>query len=123
MPDDAPEEEPEIEKPRFLLPEGCKDLIDVIRLQQQREEHAEAERACFSISVTDASPEQPLPKSVRLPDSVTVGDLASALHLKPFKVICSLMELNVFASLNTKIDYRTARTVCLHYGVTAHRVA
>jgi hypothetical protein len=33
--------QPESEKPRFLLPEGCKDLIDVIRLQQKAEEETE----------------------------------------------------------------------------------
>ncbi len=29
------------EKPRFLLPNGCKDLIDLIRLQQKAEEETE----------------------------------------------------------------------------------
>jgi len=33
-PEDTPD--PDSEKPRFLLPEGCKDLIDALRVQQQK---------------------------------------------------------------------------------------
>jgi hypothetical protein len=118
MDEDTPQPEPE--KPRFLLPDGCKDLIDALRLQQQS---AEAELSEVDISTrADATP-QPLPASVALPDPVIVRDLASALHLKPFQVVGSLMQFNVFASLNTALDFNTASTLCSHYGVAATKVA
>src|SRR5882757_732208 len=101
----------ESEKPRFLLPDGCKDLIDALRLQGKLPPEAPA-RA--SLKPVDANQSQPpsveirltgivgltagspknLPASVTLSDPITVRELATALHLKPFHVIGSLMELN-----------------------------
>ena len=72
MDEDHPQ--PESEKPRFLLPDGCKDLIDALRLQQQIDE---------TDSFYDTPPTStnlPLPISVALPDLVIVSDLASALR-------------------------------------------
>ncbi len=111
MDEDAPQPEPE--KPRFLLPEGCKDLVDALRLQQQIKETGS----------TSAEPPQPLPKSVALPDPVSVRDLASALHRRPFEVIGSLMEFNLFCSLNTQLDFQAASALCLSYGVAATKIA
>ena len=120
MEEDNPQKEPE--KPRFLLlPDGCKDLIDALRLQQQQ---AEAPELAYPIvSFSPVEPPQELPASVMLPDPVSIRDLALALHLKPYKVVGSLIRLNVFASLNTEIDFNTASTVCSHYGVAATKVA
>jgi hypothetical protein len=116
MDEDMPQQEPE--KPRFQLPDGCKELIDELRLQQQT---AEAESSQGSSSSSPDSP-QPLPTSVALPDPVAVRDLASALHLKPFEVIGLLMQFNVFSSLNTQLDFDTASALCTHYGVAATKV-
>jgi hypothetical protein len=119
MDEDTPQPEPE--KPRFLLPDGCKDLIDALRLQQQQPEEAELPEPGISTPADDTP--QPLPASVALPDPVIVRDLAFALHLKPFQVVGSLMQFNVFASLNTALDFNTASTLCSHYGVAATKVA
>lgn len=120
MDEDNPQQESE--KPRFLLlPDGCKDLIDSLRLQQQQAEASEL--AYPIISFSPAEPPQELPASVTLPDPVSIRDLALALHLKPYKVVGSLIRLNVFASLNSEIDFYTASTVCSHYGVAATKVA
>ena len=61
-------------KPRFLLPDGCKDLIDVIRLQEAGKEQEES--------------------VVTLPDPVVLSDLAKALHLESSQVVASLLNLN-----------------------------
>ncbi|MEP6667991.1 MAG: hypothetical protein ABJF10_02495 [Chthoniobacter sp.] len=92
-PEDDPQPEPE--KPRFLLPDGCKDLIDVLR---QREKQ---------------------PPSVTIPDPITVRELAATLHLKPFQLIGSLMELNVFATINAPLQFGVAAKLCARYGVVA----
>jgi hypothetical protein len=54
-----------------------------------------------------------------LPDPVPVRELASALHLSPFKVVASLMEMNLFCSVKTQLDFDTAAEVCATYGVAA----
>ncbi len=119
MDEDTPHQEHE--KPRFLLlPDGCKDLIDALRLQQKQGEASEL--ADPDVSLSAAEPPQELPSSVTLPDPVSIRDLASALHLKPYKVVCSLIRLKIFASLNAKLDFNTASTVCSHYGVAATKV-
>jgi hypothetical protein len=113
MNDDTPLPEPE--KPRFLLPEGCKDLIDVLRLQQRAAEEEPMDRA-------SADMPQPLPASVALPDPVVVRDLARALRLRPFQVISRLMELGVFASINGKLDFKTASALCARLGIIATKL-
>jgi hypothetical protein len=117
MDEDTPQ--PESEKPRFLLPDGCKDLIDALRIQQQTDEAESLPEA--PAPSTDLP--QPLPTSVALPNPVIVRDLASALHLKPFEIIGSLMRLKVFLSLGDRLDFDTASALCSHYGVTATKVA
>ena len=116
MDEDMPQPEPE--KPRFLLPDGCKDLIDALRLQRQIDGAESSQDGPSSTQLP-----QLLPTSVALPDPVVVRDLASALHLKPYQVIGSLMQFNVFASFNTELDFDTASKLCSYYGVAATKVA
>jgi hypothetical protein len=117
MSDDPPQSEPE--KPRFLLPDGCSDLIDALRFYRQIDE-AEPSQSAPPPS-TDLP--QSLPKSVALPDPVDIRELASALHIKPFQVIGSLMQLDIYCSLNAPLDFDTATSVCANYGVVATKVA
>jgi hypothetical protein len=61
--------------------------------------------------------------AIVIPDPVIVRELASVLRVKPFELISSLMELNVFASIHSAIPFETAASVCAHYGIVAQRVA
>jgi len=102
-----PEDDPqEPEKPRFLLPDGCKDLVDALRLQGKQ-----------------AAPYLLPSGAMVIPDPVIVRDLAAALRVKPFELIGSLMELNVFVSINSSIRFATAAAVCARYGVVAQKAA
>jgi len=92
-PDEEDEPTPEEEKQRFLLPGGAKNIGDVI-----------------------------LPKSVSVPDPISVGDLAVALHMKPFILVAALMDLNIFASLKTALDFDTVSSFCSRHGVVAHKI-
>ena len=92
-PDGNDDPAPEEEKPRYLLPGGTKDLGDVL-----------------------------FPKSVSVPDPISVGDLAVALHMKPFILVAALMDLNIFASLSTALDFDTVSTFCSRHGVVAHKI-
>jgi hypothetical protein len=102
-----PEDDPqEPEKPRFLLPDGCKDLVDALRLQEKQ-----------------AAPYMLPSGAIVIPDPVIVRELAWVLRVKPFELIGALMELNVFASINSSIPFATAAAVCARYGIVAQRVA
>jgi len=105
------------EKPRYLLPEGCKDLNDVVLLQER----------AFALSEVEEMPASPpsheVPFCITIPESVAVGDLAGLLHLKPYKLISALIEFQVFASLKSEVTFETASMVCAHLGVAVKRAA
>jgi hypothetical protein len=67
-----------------LLPEGCKDLVDVLRLEQ--EQIAAEQDPSDELSPEAVAPPQ-FPTTVSITDPVTVRDLAVALHVKPYFVI------------------------------------
>lgn len=75
------ESEPAPEKPRYLLPDGCKDLYDVIRLQLTQGQKSERDPS-FGAWQLPKYP-QGSPSHVNLPDPVTVRALAEAIHLAP----------------------------------------
>jgi hypothetical protein len=110
------ESEPISERQRFLLPDGCKDLYDVIKkrstpLNFSVPDHLSAQSKTFI----------GIPKKVALPDPVTVRQLAEAIHIKPFYLIGALLTFNVFASVNTSLALSSAKRLCALYGVEATR--
>jgi hypothetical protein len=52
---------------------------------------------------------------------VVVRDLASAIHVKPFKVIADLMELKIFKFPHDTVDFQTAAIVARKHGYRAER--
>ncbi|WP_395741336.1 hypothetical protein [Prosthecobacter sp.] len=123
------------EKPRYLLPEGCKDLYDVIRQQERAAADRAARRKAGLMHAelitnwlqkhAPAPPFEslpPMPDSVLLPDSLTVGDLAALLHLKNYKLISILIQMQTFASASSEIGFPLACAVCRHLGVEVKRM-
>ena len=53
---------------------------------------------------------------IKLPSSLTVRDLATALHASPITVIKTLMANGVMASINQMIDFETAEIVATEMG-------
>ncbi len=53
---------------------------------------------------------------IKLPSSLTVRDLATALHASPITVIKTLMANGVMASINQTIDFETAEIVATEMG-------
>jgi hypothetical protein len=106
--------ESEPEKPRYLLPDGCKGLIDVIRLQQKDDDEDLVSGILIGSEELSGDP----PESIELPEFVTVRDLATALHTQAFLVVKVLMQHGFFKNVNSQIDFITASLVCTHYGVT-----
>ena len=117
--DDKPPEE----KPRYLLPDGCKDLIDALHLQRQPPNSGPAAAPGDPPPMPiPFSPPGGLPKSISIPDPVILRDLATTLHTKSHVIIHALMYQNVFATAQTEIDFPTAAALCSRLGVVAHKV-
>ena len=70
--------------------------------------------------VEDGPPEDP-GKTIYLPEVLTVRDLASAMGLKPFRVVAELLALEQFKSADDEIDFRTASVVARKHGYRAER--
>jgi translation initiation factor IF-2 len=60
-------------------------------------------------------------KTVYLLDTMEVRELASALGMKPFKVIADLLALGQFRRPDETIDFATASEVARKHGYRAER--
>ncbi len=102
----------------YLLPKGCKDLIDVINLQEKLQKE-------IFLRPATAPPSQPpvMKGDLLVSDHTTVRELAVLLGQKPFKIIADLMELGVFANVNQPLDFEAISQVASRYGYVAKRSA
>ena len=60
-------------------------------------------------------------KIVYLLDPMVVKDLASALQLKPFRVVADLMEMKLFKFPGDSVDFETASLIARKHGCRAKR--
>jgi len=102
----------------YLLPEGCKDLIDVQKLEAQKK------------ALERPTPKPPVPRplppvvgEVIIPPHTTVLQLASILSRKPFQIIADLMEIGVIANVDHELDFDTIAKITRRNGYTAKNAA
>src|ERR1035441_7635392 len=99
----------------YLLPKGCKDLIDVLNLQKSA-------KLQWPWQVAQPSTElPPVAGAIVVREGISVGEFAALLGQKPFNIIADLMELGVFASLKQVVDFETMRRLARKYGYEAKR--
>lgn len=130
-------------KRSYLLPPGCKDLIDLLRLEEQKKHSPFKLQTLPTGTVYIPStqefvgpwtlkknkpkePETGEPKTetstseVTIPQhGVLVMELAKLAGQKPFKVIADLMEIGVFANVKQKVGFDAAARVLKKYGINA----
>lgn len=100
----------------YLLPEGCKDLIDVLKPKVPHK----------PITVIPFTPSAPLPPIVgvlTVGERMTIRELAALLKQKPLRIIGDLMELHVIAGLDQPIPFEVIAQVVRRYGYTAKNAA
>jgi len=122
----------------FLLPTGCKDLIDVLKLRpQQRSEprpvlppdELDLEPQLGKFQPTQPPPKQlfsPLPPiigEIAVPWQTTVSKLASLLGQKPLQIIADVLQLGFFVSAKDSLTYEIVSSVARKYGFIAIRTA
>jgi len=111
----------------YLLPEGSKDLIDVIRLAPQSNIFVKLpsipSKPQSAISVKPAS-EAPAPKGdIFVSDNTTVKELAALLGQKAFRIIADAMEMGIFANVTQSLGFKAISQIAEKYGCTAKRTA
>lgn len=109
----AEEMENEFMKRGYLLPNGCKDLIDVL--------NANVHLTPSLLKPGSPKPMPPITGEINMPPGMTVGELAQALSQKPFKIIADLMGFGVFANISQPLEFEVISKVMRMYGFTAKR--
>jgi hypothetical protein len=115
--------EPIPEKPRFLLPHGCRDLVDVLNQQEEAMERVRFGFPFLSGSGKIETSKFPpaYPRTVALPESITVPDLAAAIHVPLLHMLMVLPMCKISTALSQPLDFPTAKALCALYGVEAVR--
>lgn len=96
----------------YLLPEGCKDLIDVLKLDMQHNQDP---------SLVQPALLTPLIGEMTVLDGMTVSQLAAALKQKPFRIIADLMQIGVFATVQQPLAFDIIAHVVRRYGYAAKK--
>src|SRR5262245_46469477 len=100
----------------YLLPNGCKDLIDAIKLR------ATPRTDIFLHSASPAANQPPAMKGdLLVSDHATVSQLAALLGQKPFTIVADAMGLGIFAGANQSLDFDAISRIAAKYGYTAKR--
>ena len=102
---------PDYSKRSYLLPKGCKDLIDVIHLQE------------LGKIYSPQPPGQPplLKLELLVSQPISVAALADLLNQKPFQIMADLLELGVFPTTKQLLDFETVCRVARKYGYAVKR--
>jgi hypothetical protein len=91
----------------YLLPEGCKDLADAIKREEE--------------SVLPPVPDPPIVKHVTLPAKVSVGYLAEVTGQELARIIDELVGMKLFLGMYRSIDFQDASKLLRKYGISASR--
>jgi len=130
-------------KRSYLLPPGCKDLIDLLRLEEQKRRPSIQLPFLQAGDVSLASPQdilgpwklkkklpkEPQTESLNTPsnhevviqDEILVTELAKIAGQKPFKIIGDLMEIGIFSNMTQMIGFEAASRVLKKYGITTKK--
>ncbi len=95
----------------YLLPEGCKDIIDVPQAKQQP----------VVKNLPPPAPFPPITGELTVAARMTVTELAAVLKQKPFKIVADLMEVGLFVNAKHTLDFNAIVWVARKHGLTAKR--
>jgi hypothetical protein len=101
----------------YLLPEGCKDLIDTLKLKLHHEPKHPSPQHSAPLSLP------PIIGEIVIPEQTSVLDLAKLLTQKPFQIVADVMQLGVFATVKQTLDFEIISSVARKYGFIAKRAA
>src|SRR5579872_2132356 len=126
--------EHEYMKRGYLLPPGCKDLLDAIKHKQTPVPEMSLDTLPLiskkhwvvynPVSKTwkQLLPTPPVKGQIVISSKTTVKKLAALLDLKPFEIIGDLMKLGMFATADFLLDFKTISAIAKLHGFTAIRV-
>ncbi|MEE0944774.1 MAG: translation initiation factor IF-2 [Clostridia bacterium] len=66
---------------------------------------------------TEPKPKKEEPKSIEIPETITVGEFAQKIHKGAAEIIKKLMMLGVMATVNQSIDFETAQLIAADFDI------
>jgi hypothetical protein len=118
--------ENEFMKRGYLLPDGCKDLTDAMKLQQPlplkslpliSSQAVEALKQWKSMGTVPPN----IQGVVMIPGQITVLKLAAAVGKKPSYIMAELMKMGYLAAPEHQLSFETAATLARKCGFLAKR--
>jgi len=117
----------------YLLPEGCKDLMDVLKLKpKQPLPYVPAHLIDLlkrEPQLLKFKPEQPLPHNpaplppilgeIAVPMQTTVSKLAALLGQNPLQIVADVLQLGFFVSTKQLLSFEIISSVARKYGFIA----
>jgi hypothetical protein len=91
----------------YLLPVGCRDLLDIIKLPKAPE--------------PKPTPYPPITRKVTLPDVVAVRFLVEASGQELDTIVALMNKLRIGVDVNRSVDFGAAQKVLRHFGIWAER--
>ena len=105
---ESPEMNDDFMKRDFLLPEGCKDLIDVPKYKQKAK-------------LPLPGPLPPITGEMAVGDQMSIHQLATLLKQTPYRIVADLIELGVFVRLEDQVEFALITKVLRKYGIAAKK--
>ena len=109
---------PDYSKRDYLLPKGCKDLVDVLNLQPQKPVSQPLRPQPLTFA-----PIAVVTGELLIPAPMTVLRLAGLLRKKPIRLVLDLMELGIFSPITAELDFDTVAGIVRRYGYIAKKPA
>ena len=122
--------ENEFMKRGYLLPDGCKDLGDILKVKVQKDSlspflHPSPEmlKKWSALKAFKAVATQiPIQGVLMISRRISIFQLATVLCQKPFQIIDELAKLGFSLSPNDELSFETAALIARKHGFLAKRV-
>ncbi len=96
-------------------PEKQDDDEEEILAAMIAEEEAQAQKELEELEKELASEDEPEKKKITLSGGITVKELADKIDMRPNMLVAELMKMNIFASINQRLDMATIRKIAEHH--------
>jgi hypothetical protein len=99
----------------YLLPEGCKDLIDVLKLKPEQRPKLQWRKRNSDLP--------PIGGRVIIPAQTPALQLAALLNQKPSRIIADVIQLGISVTVEQQLDFWIIFIVARRHGFIAERAA
>ncbi|MEW6219213.1 MAG: translation initiation factor IF-2, partial [Thermodesulfobacteriota bacterium] len=87
-----------------------------LKMRRQRRMTAGGKKKKAQLPAAEIAPPKAIKRRIKVPETISVGDLARRMGIKASELIAKLLEMGVFATVNQALDVDTATIVAADFG-------